>query len=61
MPCSRCEAVYLFANMMIGGTAIFSMKVAAPLWMLVGYMAATAPKPQTSRPNGPAPRGTVAA
>ena len=47
--------------MMIGGTAIFSMKVAAPLWMLVGYMAATAPKPQTSRPNGLAPRGSIAA
>lgn len=59
--CAWATAVYLFANMMIGGTAIFSMKVAAPLWMLVGYMAATAPKPQTSRPNGPAPRGTVVA
>ena len=59
--CAWATAVYLFANMMIGGTAIFSMKVAAPLWMLVGYMAATAPKPQPSRPDGPAPRGSIAA
>lgn len=31
-------AVYLFANMLVGGTAIFSAKVAPPLWLLIGNL-----------------------
>lgn len=30
--------IYMCFNLMIGGTAVFSIKIAAPLWMLVGYM-----------------------
>jgi hypothetical protein len=42
-------AIYLFANMMIGGTAIFSMKVAAPLWTLIGFMGVLANSPKAKR------------
>ena len=31
-------SLFIFLNMMIGGTAIFSMKIAGLLWLLVGYM-----------------------
>lgn len=34
-------SVYVFFNMMIGGTAIFSIKIAAPLWLLVGHIIAS--------------------
>lgn len=30
--------LYMCSNLMIGGTAVFSIKIAAPLWMLIGYM-----------------------
>ncbi|THV22290.1 hypothetical protein [Peteryoungia ipomoeae] len=30
--------IFLFLNMMIGGTAVFSIKVAALLWLLVGFL-----------------------
>jgi len=31
-------AVYIFTNMLVGGTAIFSAKVAPPLWLLIGHL-----------------------
>lgn len=31
-------SVFLFVNMMIGGNAVFSIKVAALLWFLAGYL-----------------------
>jgi hypothetical protein len=31
-------AIYIFTNMLIGGTAIFSAKVAPPLWLLIGHL-----------------------
>ncbi|HEY0123260.1 MAG TPA: hypothetical protein VGC14_16165 [Rhizobium sp.] len=31
-------SLFIFLNMMIGGTAIFSIKIAGLLWLLVGYM-----------------------
>lgn len=31
-------AIFIFLNMMIGGTAVFSIKVAALLWLLVGFL-----------------------
>lgn len=37
--CAYALALYIFGNMLIGGTAIFAMKVAAPLWLLVGMTA----------------------
>lgn len=37
--CAYALALYVFGNMLIGGTAIFAMKVAAPLWLLVGTTA----------------------
>jgi hypothetical protein len=36
--CAYGLSVYIFVNLLIGGTAIFSIKVAAPLWLLIGYM-----------------------
>ncbi|TCL72030.1 hypothetical protein [Rhizobium sp. BK251] len=36
--CAHSLSLFLFLNMMIGGTAIFSMKIAGLLWLLVGYM-----------------------
>ena len=29
---------FIFLNMMIGGRAVFSMKIAGLLWFVVGYM-----------------------
>ncbi|MEG3166323.1 hypothetical protein U1701_17175 [Sphingomonas sp. PB2P19] len=37
--CAYSLALYVFGNLLIGGTAIFAMKVAAPLWLLVGTTA----------------------
>lgn len=36
--CAFSVAIFIFLNMMIGGTAIFSIKVGALLWLLVGHM-----------------------
>lgn len=36
--CAYGLSTYTFINLLIGGTAIFSIKVAAPLWLLIGYM-----------------------
>lgn len=45
--CLIAANLYVFMNLMIGGTAIFSIKVAAPLWVLIGFMRTT--------PDGPVP------
>ncbi|MEJ8476291.1 hypothetical protein [Roseibium algae] len=31
-------SIFIFMNMMIGGTAVFSIKIACLLWLLAGYM-----------------------
>ncbi|MGO4565766.1 hypothetical protein AB4Z52_12015 [Rhizobium sp. 2YAF20] len=36
--CGHSLSLFIFLNMMIGGTAIFSMKIAGLLWLLVGFM-----------------------
>lgn len=36
--CAYALAIFIFMNMMIGGNAIFSIKVGALLWLLVGFM-----------------------
>ncbi|PZM12344.1 hypothetical protein [Rhizobium tubonense] len=36
--CCHSLSLFIFLNMMIGGTAIFSMKIAGLLWLLVGFM-----------------------
>jgi hypothetical protein len=36
--CAHSLSLFIFLNMMIGGTAIFSMKIAGLLWLLVGFM-----------------------
>lgn len=36
--CAIALGIFIFLNMMIGGTAIFSIKVGALLWLLVGQM-----------------------
>ncbi|MBB5277992.1 hypothetical protein HNR26_004086 [Rhizobium rosettiformans] len=43
--CAFALAIFIFLNMMIGGTAIFSIKVAALLWLLVGRMRAADAEP----------------
>lgn len=35
--CAYGLSIYIFANLVISGTSIFSIKAAAPLWLLVGY------------------------
>lgn len=39
--CAHSLSLFIFLNMMIGGTAIFSIKIAGLLWLLVGYMRAS--------------------
>ncbi|WP_113448201.1 hypothetical protein [Rhizobium cremeum] len=36
--CAFALGIFIFLNMMIGGTAIFSIKVGALIWLLVGHM-----------------------
>lgn len=36
--CAFALGIFIWLNMMIGGTAIFSIKVASLLWLLVGHM-----------------------
>lgn len=36
--CAHSLSLFIFLNMMIGGTAVFSMKIAGLLWFVVGYM-----------------------
>jgi len=36
--CAYSLSIFIFVNMMIGGTAVFSIKIAGLLWLLVGYM-----------------------
>ncbi|MBL0373517.1 hypothetical protein JJB09_15920 [Rhizobium sp. KVB221] len=36
--CAYSLSIFFFMNMMIGGTAVFSIKIAGLLWLLVGYM-----------------------
>jgi hypothetical protein len=36
--CANSLALYLFINLLVSGTATFSMKTGAPLWLLVGLM-----------------------
>lgn len=40
--CSAMLCVFMFANLLIGGTAVFSIKIAALLWFLVGFVRASA-------------------
>jgi hypothetical protein len=42
--CAFALGIFIFLNMMIGGTAIFSIKVGALLWLLVGHMRAAEPQ-----------------
>ena len=44
-----CHAfsIFMFMNMMIGGTAVFSIKIAGLLWLLAGFMKRF-PAPETS-------------
>ncbi|MGG6893213.1 hypothetical protein [Rhizobium sp. BR 315] len=46
--CAHSLSLFIFLNMMIGGTAIFSIKIAGLLWLLVGYMRASE-EPRTLR------------
>ncbi|MCV0426937.1 MAG: hypothetical protein K5905_15860 [Roseibium sp.] len=35
---SHAFSIFMFMNMMIGGTAVFSIKIAGLLWLLTGFM-----------------------
>jgi hypothetical protein len=47
--CAYGVGFYFAVNLLIGGTAIFSMKVAAPLWLLVGFLLVS-PAPSDTPP-----------
>jgi hypothetical protein len=51
--CANSLALYMFINLLVSGTATFSIKVGAPLWLLVGLMANAHLRPLqiTSRRN----------
>lgn len=36
--CAHSLSLFIFLNMMIGGTAIFSMKIAGLVWLVIGFM-----------------------
>lgn len=36
--CAWATSLFFFANLMIGGNAVFSLKVAAAIWLLAGFM-----------------------
>lgn len=36
--CVHALSIFMFMNLMIGGTAVFSIKVAGLLWLLVGHL-----------------------
>ena len=36
--CAWAVSLFLFLNLLVAGNAVFSMKIAAPLWLLAGYM-----------------------
>lgn len=57
--CAYGLAVYTFVNLLIGGTAIFSIKVAAMLWLLVGFMSAPQRNPLATTPSVARASGTV--
>ncbi|UWU21260.1 MULTISPECIES: hypothetical protein [unclassified Rhizobium] len=46
--CGHSLSLFIFLNMMIGGTAIFSIKIAGLLWLLIGYMRVSE-KPRIAR------------
>jgi hypothetical protein len=48
--CAHSLSLFIFLNMMIGGTAIFSMKIAGLLWLLVGFMRFSE-NPRSSQPH----------
>ncbi|WP_268799389.1 hypothetical protein [Pseudomonas huanghezhanensis] len=43
--CANALSLYIFMNLLVSGTAIFSMKTGAPLWLLVGLMSGPLFKP----------------
>ncbi|MDI7860620.1 hypothetical protein MRS76_01510 [Rhizobiaceae bacterium n13] len=56
--CAHSLSVFIFMNMMIGGTAIFSIKVAGLLWLLVGHLKfANAGRTVEARASGSAGAG----
>jgi hypothetical protein len=36
--CAWSVSLFLFLNLLVAGNAVFSMKIAAPLWLLAGFM-----------------------
>lgn len=46
-------SIFFFMNMMIGGNAVFSIKIAALLWLLIGHMKVS----ELEKPGEPEPAG----
>ena len=49
--CAWAAALYFFINLLIGGTAVFSIKVAAPLWLLIGCLYARSAEDAVTEPK----------
>lgn len=66
--CAWSVSLFLFLNLLVAGNAVFSMKIAAPLWLLGGFMRSPAFLPrapwrraQAIRPAWRHPRARIAA
>jgi hypothetical protein len=49
--CSYALTLYIFMNMLVSGNAIFSIKVSAALWLLIGLMSGTRLNSVASQPS----------
>ena len=46
--CSWGIGIFFFLNLLIGGNAVYTVKIAAPLWLLAGYMRRDALSPSNA-------------
>lgn len=54
--CAWSVSLFLFLNLLVAGNAVFSMKIAAPLWLLAGFMRSPDFFPSTPWRRSPAIR-----
>jgi len=47
--CSWGIGIFFFMNLLIGGNAVYTVKIAAPMWLLAGYMRRDASSPSGAR------------
>lgn len=51
--CAWAVSLFLFLNLLVAGNAVFSMKIAAPLWLLAGFMRSSTAFPRLSWRSAP--------